>query len=294
MSKSHAPERAAWIALAVLSVVWSLNWTVMKWALNFCGPFTFCALRYLFGTAVLFALLGLRRESFALPPLLPTVLIGLAQTAGFQMFVQWALVGGGAGKTALLAYTMPFWMVPLAWWWLYERPRARQWACIALAAAGLIFVIEPWHRLGSLRSTALALAGGLSWAIGTVLSKRVFQRTHVGPLQLTAWQMLFGTLVLCAIALIVPERRIDWALPFIGALAYNALLSSGIAWALWLLIVQRLSTQVAGLTSLLVPIAGVLFAWLLLGEKPDAAEWIGIALIGVSLLSLNFTRPSRA
>ncbi|HXS72828.1 MAG TPA: EamA family transporter [Rhodanobacteraceae bacterium] len=294
MSKSHAPERAAWIALAVLSVVWSLNWTVMKWALNFCGPFTFCALRYLFGTAVLFALLGLRRESFALPPLLPTVLIGLAQTAGFQMFVQWALVGGGAGKTALLAYTMPFWMVPLAWWWLYERPRARQWACIALAAAGLIFVIEPWHRLGSLRSTALALAGGLSWAIGTVLSKRVFQRTHVGPLQLTAWQMLFGTLVLCAIALIVPERRIDWALPFIGALAYNALLSSGIAWALWLLIVQRLSTQVAGLTSLLVPIAGVLFAWLLLGEKPDVAEWIGIALIGVSLLSLNFTRPSRA
>ena len=294
MSKSHAPERAAWIALAVLSVVWSLNWTVMKWALNFCGPFTFCALRYLFGTAVLFALLGLRRESFALPPLLPTVLIGLAQTAGFQMFVQWALVGGGAGKTALLAYTMPFWMVPLAWWWLYERPRARQWACIALAAAGLIFVIEPWHRLGSLRSTELALAGGLSWAIGTVLSKRVFQRTHVGPLQLTAWQMLFGTLVLCAIALIVPERRIDWALPFIGALAYNALLSSGIAWALWLLIVQRLSTQVAGLTSLLVPIAGVLFAWLLLGEKPDVAEWIGIALIGVSLLSLNFTRPSRA
>ncbi|HJU27281.1 MAG TPA: DMT family transporter, partial [Rhodanobacteraceae bacterium] len=149
MDTASKPRRAAWIALAVLSVVWSLNWTVMKWALDFCGPFNFCALRYLFGTGVLFALLAARREPFALPPLLPTFLIGLAQTAGFQIFVQWALVGGGAGKTALLAYTMPFWMVPLAWWWLHERPGARQWWCIAIAAAGLLFVIEPWQRLGS-------------------------------------------------------------------------------------------------------------------------------------------------
>ena len=291
MTETRAPERAAWIALAVLTVVWSLNWTVMKWALDFSGPFTFSALRYLFGTLVLFALLWLRRESFALPPLLPTVLIGLAQTTGFQALVQWALVGGGAGKTALLAYTLPFWMVPLAWWWLHEKPRAAQWISIALAAIGLIFVIEPWHAMGSLLSTGLALAGGLSWAIGTVISKRVFQRNPtVTPLQLTAWQMLFGTLVLCAIAVIVPERAIDWTWPFFGALAYNALLSSGIGWALWLLIVQRLSTQVAGLTSLLVPIAGVLFAWLLLREKPDVAEWIGIGLIATALVSLNFTR----
>jgi drug/metabolite transporter (DMT)-like permease len=293
-SSTRAPERAAWIALAVLTVVWSLNWTVMKWALDYSGPFTFSALRYVAATLVLFALMALRRESFAMPPLLPTVLIGLAQTTGFQVFAQWALVGGGAGKTALLAYAMPFWMVPLAWLLLHEKPRARQWACIALAAIGLVFVIEPWHALGSVRSIGFALAGGLSWAIGTVLSKRVFQRSQVGPLQLTAWQMLFGTLVLVVIALVVPERRVDWAWPFIGALAYNALLSSGIAWALWLLIVQRLPTQVAGLTSLLVPIAGVLFAWGLLREKPDVAEWIGIGLIGASLLALNFARRESA
>ena len=111
---SAQPERAAWLALAVLTVVWSLNWTVMKWALADSGPFTFSALRYALATLVLFALMALRRESFALPPLVPVILIGLAQTAGFQALVQWALVDGGAGKTALLAYTMPFWMIPLA------------------------------------------------------------------------------------------------------------------------------------------------------------------------------------
>ena len=173
---------------------------------------------------------------------------------------------------------------------LREKPRAAQWACIALAAIGLVFVIEPWHALGNAMSTGLALGGGLAWAIGTVVSKRVFQRSRVGPLQLTAWQMLFGTLVLVMIALMVPERAVSWAPGLIGALAYNALLSSGIAWAMWLLIVQRLPTQVAGLTSLLVPIAGVLFAWGLLHERPDTAEWIGIGLIGTALVSLNFTR----
>ncbi|MER3546128.1 MAG: EamA family transporter [Rhodanobacteraceae bacterium] len=294
MPERDATRRAAWIALALLSIVWSLNWTVMKWALDFCGPFNFCALRYLFGTAILFALLALRRESFALPPLWPTLLIGLAQTAGFQLLVQCALIGGGAGKTALLAYTMPFWMIPLAWWWLHEKPRALQWLCIAIAAAGLLFVIEPWRRIGDPTSVALALGGGLSWAIGTVLSKRVFQRTRVSALQLTAWQMMFGTLVLCAVALIVPQRATDWSLPFLGALAYNAILSSGIAWALWLLIVQRLPAQVAGLTSLIVPVVGVLFAWALLHERPDVTEWAGIAMIGMGLLALNFARRAPA
>ena len=290
MTASRASERAAWIALPVLTVIWSLNWTVMKWALDFCGPFTFSALRYVAATIVLFVLMGLRRESFAMPPLVPTILIGLMQTTAFQALVQWALVGGGAGKTALLAYTMPFWMVPLAWALLREKPRAAQWICIAVAAIGLVFVIEPWHTLGSATSTGLALGGGLAWAIGTVLSKRVFQRTRVGPLQLTAWQMLFGTVLLVVIAFVVPERTVVWAPGLLGALAYNALLSSGIAWAMWLLIVQRLPTQVAGLTSLLVPIAGVLFAWGLLHERPDLAEWIGIGLIGLALVSLNFTR----
>lgn len=290
MTESRAPERAAWIALPVLTVIWSLNWTVMKWALDFSGPFTFSALRYVAATVVLFVLMGLRRDSFAMPPLVPTILIGATQTTGFQAFAQWALVGGGAGKTALLAYTMPFWMVPLAWLLLHEKPRAAQWTSIALAAVGLVFVIEPWHTLGSVRSVVFALLGGLSWAIGTVLSKRVFQRTKVGPLQLTAWQMLFGTVVLVIIALIVPERTVTWAPGLIAALAYNALLSSGLAWALWLLIVQRLPTQMAGLNSLLVPIAGVLFAWALLSERPDLAEWIGIGLIGIALVSLNFTR----
>jgi len=119
-----APRNAALIALALLTLIWSYNWIVMKQVLRYSGPFDFSALRYALGTCVLFIALLARGESLRPPPLLQTALIGLAQTAGFQALVQLALVEGGAGRTALLAYTMPFWVVLIAWALFAERPAA--------------------------------------------------------------------------------------------------------------------------------------------------------------------------
>ena len=290
-----ASTRAAWIGLLILTVVWSLNWSVMKVAMRDSGPFTFSALRYVIGTVVLFALLAMRRDGLKPTPWLPTLAIGLTQTAAFQALAQWALVSGGAGKTALLAYTMPFWVVPLAWWWLNDKPGPRRWLCIAIAAAGFICVVEPWRPLSEPHSIMLAVLAGLAWAIATVLSKRLFQQhPEVTPLRLTAWQMLIGTIGLVVLTLLSHERAVAWTGSYIAALLYNGLLSSGVCWVLWALVVQKLPANVAGLTSLAVPVAGVLFAWGLLQERPSAPEWIGIALIGLALFVLNFVRRMRA
>lgn len=295
MNTQASPQRAAWLALIFLTIVWALNWIVMKVALDFSGPFAFSALRYIVGTGVLFGLLAFRPRNLRPSPWWPTLVIGLTQIAAFQTFAQLALVSGGAGKTALLSYTLPFWVVPLAWWWLHEKPGWMRWVCILVAAAGLLLVISPWHGVGNPLSIVLALASGLAWAVGTVVSKRVFdEHPEVTPLQLTAWSMLVGTVVLVALGLVIPERPIHWATSYILAILYSGLLSSSIGWALWALVVQRLPANVSGLTSLAVPVAGVLFAWGLLSERPSGAEWIGIALIAAALLALNFsTRAGR-
>jgi drug/metabolite transporter (DMT)-like permease len=292
VNTSPSSRRPALVALALLTLIWSYNWIVMKQALRYSGPFEFSALRYVFGSVVLFAVLLLRRESLRPPPLLPTVLIGLAQTLGFQLLVQSALVLGGAGKTALLAYTMPFWVVLLGWLLFGVRPGLRLWCGLAIAACGLVLVLEPWHGFGSATSSVLALAGGLAWAIGVVLSKRVFERGGVSALSLTAWQMLIGTLGVIVIALLVPEKPIEWNSWFIGALIYNGLLASGLAWLMWSYVVARLPANVAGLSSLVIPIAGVAFAWPLLGERPSAIEAGGIVLIGVALAIVNLRRAA--
>ncbi|MEO5624546.1 MAG: EamA family transporter [Dokdonella sp.] len=292
MTDVSASRRTALVALGLLTLIWSYNWIVMKQALRYSGPFEFSALRYVFGSGVLFIALLVRGESLRPPPLLPTALIGLTQTMGFQVLVQSALVSGGAGKTSLLAYTMPFWVVLISWMCFGERPALRLWIGLGIAAFGLVLVLEPWLGLGDAKSSALAVGGGLAWAIGVVLSKRVFERGRVSALSLTAWQMLFGTLGVIAIALLVPERPIEWSTYLMGALAYNAVLASGLAWLLWSYVVARLPANVAGLSSLVIPIIGVSFAWALLGEQPSPLECLGIALIGVALALVNLRRTA--
>ncbi|MBS0571065.1 MAG: EamA family transporter [Proteobacteria bacterium] len=283
---SDAARRSALIALGILSLIWGFNWIVMKAVLVYVGPLTFSAMRYVFGTAVLFAVLVLRGESLAPPPWRDTLLIGLTQTMGFQALVQFALITGGAGKTALLAYTMPFWVIPLAWLLLGDRPSARQWLNIAIAAAGLALVLEPWAAHVGMTSALLALGGGVCWAIGTVVAKRLFLAVPVSPLRLTAWQMLYGTGLLVVLALCVHERTTVWSPILIGALVYNGVLSSGLGWAVWLFIVQRLPTNVAGLASLITPLIGIGLAWAILGERPDLYESLGIAVIGAALFGV--------
>jgi drug/metabolite transporter (DMT)-like permease len=284
---SPSPSRGALSALFVTILIWAYSWVVMKQVLAYAGPFHFAALRYLLGAAVLFGALLLSRQSLRPPPLLPTLLIGLCQTTAFQGLEQWALIGGGAGHVALLAYTMPFWAVLLAWLVLGDRPTRRHWIGVGLAAIGLLCIIEPWHDLGSALSTTLAIAGGAAWAAGTVLSKRMFQRHAPSVLNLTAWQMLLGGVVLGAIALAVPERAIEWNAAFIAGLAYSVLLASSLAWWLWSIVLQRLPTTVASISSLGVPIVSVLLAWLILHEQPSMMELLGIVFVLAGLVAVS-------
>lgn len=284
----------ALVALAIVTLIWSFNWIVMKRALQYSGPFGFSALRFVIGSVILFGVLLVSRQSLRPPPLVQTVLIGISQTMGFQALVQWALVEGGAGKTALLAYTMPFWVVLITWALLAEKPTRRHQLSIAIAAVGLVLVIEPWHGLGSEKSAALAITGGLAWGVGVVLSKRLFRSSGVTALSLTAWQMLFGALGLLVIAALVPERSFDWTPWFIGAVAYNAVLASCVAWLLWSYVVERLPTHVAGMSSLVIPLAGIGFAWVILGERPGPLEALGIVTIGVALAVLNLGGKRRS
>jgi drug/metabolite transporter (DMT)-like permease len=287
MSSASSSQRGAVLALLATIGLWAYSWIVMKQVLAHAGPFDFAALRYLIGAAVLFAALLLSRQSLRPPPLLPMIMIGLCQTAAFQGLEQWALVSGGAGHVALLAYTMPFWAVLLAWLLLGDRPTGRHWLGLALAAIGLLCIIEPWHAMGSPLSTSVALAGGVAWAAGTVLSKRMFRRHAPSVLNLTAWQMLVGGVALGIVALAVPQRSIEWNWAFVAGLAYAAVLASSLAWWLWSIVLQRLSTTVASVSSLGVPIVSVLLAWLILHEQPSAMELIGIGFVVLGLIAVS-------
>ncbi|MDX5364657.1 MAG: DMT family transporter [Pseudazoarcus pumilus] len=290
-------ERRLWPAVAaliLLSLIWGYNWVVMKRVLHYVDPVDFTALRLLFGMLALFVVMLLRGVSFRLAAPGATIVLGLLQCGAFSLLIQLAVVNGGAGKTAVLVYLMPFWLLPMAWLLLDERIRGYQWVAIALGAVGLVCVLEPWALQATLASNALALLASVIWAVSAVYAKRLRNRVRLNVLSLTAWQMLFGTIAVCTAALLLPSRPIEPSAYFIGALVYNALFATGLAWLLWLYVLGHLPAGVAGLSSLGVPAVGVLSAWIELGEQPSLAEGAGMLLIAAALILLSWLATRRA
>lgn len=95
--------------------------------------------------------------------------------------------------------------------------------------------------------------------------------------------MLYAALVMSVVALLVPQREIDWQPTVFWALAYSAILATALAWSLWLFVLKNLPASIASLSTLAVPVCGVLFSWWLLGENPGAVEGSGIVLIVMAL-----------
>jgi drug/metabolite transporter (DMT)-like permease len=270
-------------AFTALALIWGYNWVVMKIALVYSGPLDFAFLRVAFGTLLLFlVLLGMRA------PLKPrhvvkTALLGLFQTTGFVGLISVALVLGDTGKSAVLSYTMPFWVILLGWPFLSERLHGAQWPAVGLALVGLVLVLELWNGGAGLAGSLLALGAGALWGASVIIVKKIPIDGAEELLSMTAWQMLFGLVPLAVLALVVPERPIDWSASFIVALIYNAVGGMAVATLLWLYILQRLPATISGLSSLIVPVVGIVAAWLQLGERPGAAESIGMVLILIGL-----------
>ncbi|HET8552251.1 MAG TPA: DMT family transporter [Gammaproteobacteria bacterium] len=284
MSDSTKPAAA----FAVLALIWGYNWVVMKIAMRFCGPMDFAVLRVGFGVLLLFGLLLATGAPLKPRHIGKTMLLGLFQTTGFVGLVSLSVAFGHAGKTAVLAYTMPFWVIVLGWPFLGERLRGWQWPAVGLALVGLILVLQVWHSGADLSNSLIALGAGCSWGISVIIVKKIPVSGRGELMSLTTWQMLFGVIPLITAAIWVPQPPIEWSSYFIGAVIYNAVGGTMIAWLLWLYILQKLPATISGLSSLIIPIIGVAAAWLQLGEQPDLAEGIGIVLIlaGLALLPL--------
>jgi drug/metabolite transporter (DMT)-like permease len=270
-------------ALLLLALVWGYSWVVMKIALDYVQPWTFAAMRTVIGGVALLALLPLLKRPLKPKAPGPTAVLGVLQTTGFVGFLTWALEGGGAGKTSILTYTMPFWLLLLARVFLRERLKGFQWAAVGLALCGLVLVLTPWELTDGF-SSFIAVGGALFWAASAVYAKILRSRHEVDLLSLTAWQMLFGAVPLIVIALATWTTAPQWPSVFIACLIYVAILGNALAWILWLYILNSFSAGTAGLATLLTPVIGISSAWIQLGEQPGVIEGLGMAAIVGALL----------
>ena len=271
-------------ALAALILIWGYSWVLMKIGLRHAHPFDFAALRVGFGAALLFLIVAAQRRPLALPAYRMAVLLGFLQVSLFVALSHFALIFGETGRTSVLVFTMPFWMIVFAHFLIGERMRGTQWLAVALAFAGLVLIVAPW-KLASLVGSLLAVAGGAVWALAAVLSKR-WPTPGADPLLFTAWQLLFGFVPLAALALLHPHDPVRWTPEFVVALTFSTVFATAIGWWLWTYVLSHTPAGIAGLNSLGIPVIAVLASAIQLGERPPALELAGMVLIGLALALL--------
>jgi drug/metabolite transporter (DMT)-like permease len=293
---SHAPARpgltgdATSMALVpLLGVLWGLNWPAVRIALREIPPWGLRATGLLLGGLLLAAIaaasgrsLAVRREHW-----LRLVGAGALTIAAFNVLLAFAQLAAATSRAAIVTFTMPVWTVLLARIVLGERLERRRILGLGLGIAGLTALGWPLLRAGQLSIGLLyALAGGVCWAAGTVLTKRF--PVDAPPLAIAAWQLMIGGL--CAGAGMLAFEGLPWPRPLaratVLALGYHVLLAQALAYCLWFEIVARTSAGIATLGTLMVPAVGVLGAMLLLGERPTPADGLGLVLVVAAAASV--------
>jgi len=286
-SRPVRPARAA-VLLALIMVLWGANWPVMKVGLQLMPPFTFAAWRLGLGCATLFlvaAVAGqLRLPSRHDRPIVAWV--GLLQMAAFLLLINFALQHVPAGRSAILSYTTPLWVVPLALLFLGERLDRAKAAGLALGLAGIAVMFNPlaldWSDGSVLLGNGLLMLAALAWAINIVQVRG--HRWEGTPLSLGPWQMLVAAAVVVPVALLAEAgRETDWSWELALVLFYNGPVCTGLGFWAMVTATRALPAVTTSLGSLGVPVVGLLLSALALGEPLTATNLGGLALIGAGL-----------
>ena len=287
---------AGHIALVLLlGVLWGFNWPAVKISLGEIAPWTLRTIGMLFGGLMLAGIALVRGRKLTIPRehWLRLAVGGILSIAAFNILLAFAQLSAVTSRAAIVTYTMPIWATVFARIVLGEKFDRRRILGLALAVAGLAALGLPLLETGRLQIGLLyALGGGISWAAGTVVTKRY--PVAAPPLTIATWQLLIGAgsaaigmLTFEGLPIPKPLAPETWA-----ALLYHILLAQGLAYFLWFEVLARIPVGIASIGTLLVPPFGVLGAVIFVGDRPTTADGIGLILVVAAAAAVLL--PSRA
>ena len=281
-----------------LAIAWGLNWPAVKIALSAFPPFTLRMVGLGSG-GLLLLLLALGQRKPLLPPRQSwggVVIGGILTVAVFNMSTAFAQLNTSTSRAAVLTFTMPMMSAVLSWLVVGEKLDRRKVAALVLGLIGVVILAWPVlsaaltaHDERAYKGLIFPLVAALGWAAGNVYLKRwPVSGDRIG---MAAWQLLIGATCAAIGAVAFGERFPDQAISGSVALAlfHHIVPGTAIAYWLWFILSERVSATVAALTTLMVPVVGVLSAMALVGDRPSATDWCGFLLIlsGAGLIVLG-------
>jgi O-acetylserine/cysteine efflux transporter len=200
----------------------------------------------------------------------------------FSMLFVGMDIGMPAGLASLVLQVQAFFTLGFAALLLGERMRGAQVAGLVLAGGGLALVAGGLDGVATPAGFALVIAAAAAWGVGNVAIKRA---APADPLRFMTWMCLIPPLPMFALSLAFEgPREVGDALAGIdlggfAAVAYIAFAATTVGWGLWAYLMRAYPSSTVAPFSLLVPVFGLGFAALLLGEPLTVRVVIAAVLV---------------
>jgi len=269
--------------LVLLAAVWGASFLFMRIAAPAFGPLALAEARVAIAAVFLGVWLAARGELHALraqPARL--ALLGLLGSALPFALLAYAMLHLSAGYGAFLNATVPLWTALIAWLWLGDSIRPRQWLGLGIGLAGVAILVSgrPGAAGAAGPGPTLAIVAAVL-ATGAYGLAANYTRRHLAT---TAPHVLAaGSQIGAALVLLVPAAA-TWPATPPPPLAWASAIALGIActgfaFVLYFRLLTRIGAVRASAVTFLIPVFGTAWGALLLGERPSVQMLAGGAVI---------------
>lgn len=283
--------------LIAVIFVWALAWPISKIGLEDMPPMWFTAFRLWAGFITLFTILfiakKIKKPNYKDLPLILS--IGMLQMACFLLLLNGGLSLVDAGRSAILVYSTPIIVTPIAILFFGERLKLLKLLGLLLGIIGIVILFNPatfdWTNKMVVFGNLLLLLAAACWA-GAVLHTR-YGTWHSTALELAPWQLLIASIFVLLVCFILnPKPRVNLTPQLIASGLYNGLLATGFAYPAIIYVSQRLPAITTSTLLLGVPVLVLIFSTWWLGEPLTFDKVVALITIlsGLALISINNIR----
>lgn len=281
--------------IIVVIILWAICYPLITTGLEVFPPLHFATLRSLLaGASLLVAGLMFKKTIIPERETWPSIVV-VALTFTTLGFTGMFFAGGRVtpGLATVIANVQPLLAALLGYFILTERLTWKIGFVLFVGFIGIVVIAYPGLTEQSSNSTpvgiGLVLVGATGVAIGNLMLKYIANR--VDPLVAMAWILLLGALPLALAALVFePEDIIHWNMTSIINLLVLSIFGTALAFLWWLDLLRRTDLNVLNTYTFLTPVFALLIGILFYREKLLLIEWIGVAIVVVTVLLTSRTK----
>lgn len=268
--------------LVLATILWGGNVVAAKFVIREISPLLASFLRFFFFSMALFLIVFWREGKIIVPTrnqfpaLLAMGLFGTVLNNGLQFT---GLLYSTAANCVVLSLIGPPVTALLASLILKEKMGRYGWLGLIVSAIGVLVIVSSgsWSTLKSLSfnwGDILLIGSFLSWSGYSIVGRKIM--AQLSAMTTTLWASALGTLMIVPLLLLegfdgrIPLSPMNW-----GAMFYMAFGSGLVAFTLWNVSVSRIGPSRASVFINLLPVTGIIFSYLILGEEIGWHHWIG-------------------